>query len=108
MGIDHDDERVHDGSIAHHVMAHLFATVDIVSDFKQRWQQLTVTTDAGELEYIVFPGGPQPFIGATRLGGVPISPADAHVRLFELRHEHASVAYMGEQWADHIGPRRPM
>ena len=89
-------------------MAHLFATVDIVADFKQRWQQLTVTTDAGDLEYVVFPGGPAPFIGATRLAGEPIAPADAHACLVELGHDHAAFAYMGEEWADHIGPRRPM
>ncbi len=61
----------------------------------------------GAWRYTVFPG-PQPFIGATRLAGTPIAPADAHVRLVELGHEHASVAYMGEDWADHLGPRRPM
>ena len=80
----------------------------MAADFRQLWQHHTVTTDAGNLEYVVFPGGPQPFIGATRLGGVPISPFNAHVRLVELGHEHASVAFMGEAWADHIGPRRPM
>ena len=78
-----------------------------MADFKKYWQQITVTTDAGDLEYTVFPG-PQPFIGATRLGGVPISPADARVRLVELGHDHGAVAYMGENWADNIGPRRPM
>ncbi len=78
-----------------------------MADFKQRWQQLTVPTDAGDLEYTVFPG-PQPFIGATRLAGTPISPADAHMRLVELGHDHASVAYLGEHWTERIGPRRPM
>ena len=52
------------------------ASLTFVADFKQRWQQHVVATDAGDLEYIVFPGGPQPFIGATRLAGTPIAPAD--------------------------------
>jgi len=78
-----------------------------VADFKKYWQQITVTTDAGDLEYTVFPG-PQPFIGATRLAGTPTSPADAHVRLAQLGHEHGAVAYLGEDWVDQLGPRRPM
>ncbi len=80
----------------------------MAADFRQRWQQLTVTTDAGELEYIVFPGGPQPFIGATRLAGTPISPFDAHVRLVKLGHKHGALTFMGEHWADSVGPRRPI
>lgn len=95
------------GSIAHHVVAHVFATVDIVADFKQRWQQLTVTTDSGNLTYAVFPG-PQPFIGATRLAGTPISPTDAHGRLVELGHEHAAFTFMGDQWADQVDARQAM
>ena len=61
---------------------------------KKHWRQLTVTTPDGELEYTLFPG-PQPFIGATRLAGTPIAPADAHVRLVELGHEHAVFDFVG-------------
>jgi len=78
-----------------------------VTDFKQCWQQVTVATEAGELEYTVFPG-PRPFIGTTRLAGTPISPADAHARLVEVGHEHGALTFMGEHWADSIGARRPM
>ena len=76
-----------------------------VADFKKHWRQLTVSTDAGELEYTVFPG-PQPFIGATRLAGTPISPADAHVRLVALGHEHALLDFIGNLASITVEPRR--
>jgi hypothetical protein len=59
------------------------------------WRRCEVDTDTGRLEYTVFPG-PVPFVGCTRLDGVPIAPTDAQKVLAQLGHEHATMKFMGD------------
>lgn len=65
------------------------------NSFLATWVRHTVMTPAGELTYTVFPG-PEPFVGCTRLDGVPIAPVDAHRHLEAVGHEHAALMFLGE------------
>lgn len=69
-----------------------------MADFKQHWRQRTVETDAGTLEWTVFPG-PTPFVGCTRLAGRPISPVDGHRLLADIEHPAAELDLIGGGWA---------
>jgi hypothetical protein len=74
--------------------------------FRDNWIAHTVTTPAGELQFTALPGS-EPFIGCTKLDGVPIAPADAHRVLEQLGDEHAAMAYIGDGTLI-VSPRRPM
>ena len=73
--------------------------------FRDNWIAHTVATPAGELAFTVFPGDPEPFIGCTRLDGVPIAPADAHRLLAQIGDEHGALAYIGDGRLS-VTPRR--
>ena len=73
--------------------------------FLDSWQHHTVTTSAGEVTFTVFPG-PPPFVGCTFLGDKPIAPGEARQLLEDASHDGATLTYMGENWADHVGERR--
>ena len=67
-----------------------------VDSFREHWIGHAVSTPAGEVTYTVFPGAGTPFVGCTRLDGVPIAPADAHRHLEGVGHEHAAMTFLGE------------
>jgi hypothetical protein len=69
----------------------------VANRFLDSWELHTATVPAGVLSYVVFPGGGGRFVGCTRLDGRSIAPSEARRYLTAAGHEHAALAFVGEQ-----------